>query len=437
MTPDNKVVPGGGRRQDMRRNNLWHRATYILVKHRPLYLEYHDEDFVLVQKRSMRKDYCPGKLDPTPGGVVGYNESYRDNAVREIQEEMGIQINENNSLDRLFTFAYQDERVKVWGDFYECTYTGTMRDLRLQSPEVDDCYRMSMQELNQRIRDTPEDFMPDAVHGLRLYFQRQLDIRAERRLLPGCSSSDLDNYGLRRKPLAIFFDCDDCLYFDDWKTANRLTHKIDEYCVQNLGLPKGKAYELYKNYGTCLKGLLAEDYLDKKDIDTFLEAVHDIPLDLQKDNELRSMLLELDPTIPKFIFTASVWHHAQRCLKKLGIDDLFPVERIIDCKCCDLETKHSPHSFQRAMAIAGVKDGTRCLLLDDSLSNLESARRQGWQKVLVGKEGRDCGKPISSPHAELQIESIHKLKDVLPELFVDTTNYCSFNPTIFESKSTV
>lgn len=428
VTPDNQVVPGGGRRQDMRRENLWHRATYILVKHRPLDLEYHNEDFVLVQKRSMRKDYCPGKLDPTPGGVVGENEQYRDNAIREIQEEMGIQIDEKNVLDRLFTFSYQDERVKVWGDFYECTFTGKMRDLRLQSSEVDDCYRMPIRDLYQRIQDRPDEFMPDACHALRLYFQRKLDIRAERRLLVGCSSSDLDNYGLRPKPLAIFFDCDDCLYFDDWKTANRLTKKIDDYCVQKLGLPEGKAYELYKNYGTCLKGLLAEDYLDKNDIDNFLEAVHDIPLEFPKDDELRFMLLDLDPTIPKFIFTASVWHHAQRCLQQLGIDDLFPVERIIDCKCCDLETKHSPHSFQSAMAIAGVKDGSRCLLLDDNLSNLEAARRQGWQKVLVGEKGRDCGTLITSPHAELQIETIHKLKEAMPELFVDTRNYSLFTP---------
>ncbi|GAX25424.1 putative hydrolase of the HAD superfamily [Fistulifera solaris] len=431
VTPDNQVVSGGARRQDMRKQNLWHRATYILVKHRPTDLEYHDEDFVLVQKRSMRKDYCPGKLDPTPGGVVGHNESYRENAEREIHEEMGISINENNSLDRLFTFAYHDDRVKVWGDFYECTFTGKMRDLRLQSSEVEDCYRMSLRELYQRIQDTPDDFMPDACHALRLYFQRKLDIRADRRLLVGCSSSNLDNYGLRPRPLAIFFDCDDCLYFDDWKTANRLTKKIDDYCVQKLGLPEGKAYELYKNYGTCLKGLLAEEYLDKSEIDSFLEAVHDIPLEFPRDDVLRSMLLDLDPTIPKYIFTASVWHHAHRCLQQLGIDDLFPVERIIDCKCCDLETKHSPHSFRRAMAIAGVRDASRCLLLDDNLSNLEAARREGWQKVLVGNKGRDCGNPISSPHAELQIETIHHLKEAMPELFVDARAYCSFRiPTL-------
>jgi len=38
----------------------------------------------------MRKDYCPGKLDLTPRCVVAFGESYQDNAIREIYEEMGI-----------------------------------------------------------------------------------------------------------------------------------------------------------------------------------------------------------------------------------------------------------------------------------------------------------------------------------------------------------
>ena len=35
------------------------------------------------------------------------------------------------------------------------------------------------------------------------------------------------------------------------------------------------------------------------------------------------MLLKIDPSIPKYIFTASVRDHAERCLRALGIEDLF------------------------------------------------------------------------------------------------------------------
>jgi FMN phosphatase YigB (HAD superfamily) len=57
-------------------------------------------------------------------------------------------------------------------------------------------------------------------------------------------------------------------------------------------------------------------------------------------------------------------------------------------------------------------------LLDDSVSNIRAAREIGWRSVLVGRVGRDCGTPISSEHAELQIDRIHDMRHVLPELFV-------------------
>lgn len=278
--------------------------------------------------------------------------------------------------------------------------------------------RLSLQNVQDMIENEPEQFMPDACHAMRLYFQRIDDVQVKRRLLKGYSSGNLDSYGLRPKPQALFFDCDDCLYFDDWKVANQLTAKIDEWCVAH-GLKSGQAYELYKQYGTALRGLLAEGYLDEteKAIDAFLLAVHDIPIHslLSKDNELRSMLLDMDPSIPKYIFTASVSHHARRCIQTLGIEDLFV--DVIDCKRCDLETKHSKHSFQVAMRIAGVTDPERCLFMDDSLTNIRAARKVGWRSVLVGRVGRDHGKPIESEHAELEIDRIHDLASVLPELF--------------------
>ena len=56
--------------------------------------------------------------------------------------------------------------------------------------------------------------------------------------------------------------------------------------------------------------------------------------------------------VKKWVFTASVASHAQRCLEALGIADLFL--GIIDVKAVGNITKHSPGAFRRAMEIAGV-----------------------------------------------------------------------------------
>jgi 8-oxo-dGTP pyrophosphatase MutT (NUDIX family) len=172
VTPDNQIIEGGGVRKDMRLYNQWHRATYILIIHlqpegkRQRNL---DEQFVLVQRRSRIKDYCPSKLDPTPGGVVGYQESYEENAVREVAEEMGFRP--QSPLLKRFTFPYEDEKVRVWGEFYECEYRGAFKDLKIQESEVESLERMSLQELKDRLETNPDDFMPDACHAMRLYFR--------------------------------------------------------------------------------------------------------------------------------------------------------------------------------------------------------------------------------------------------------------------------
>lgn len=257
-------------------------------------------------------------------------------------------------------------------------------------------------------------------HIIQLYLQRYHDVRVERRLLKGMSGSNIDSYTLRPKPKVLFFDCDDCLYFDNWAIAGHLTKKIEDHCRTEFNLPPGHAYKLYKQYGTALRGLIAEGYLDRdcsKSMDGFLDKVHDLPIHqfLAPDIKLRQIISAIDPTIRKFIFTASVHHHAMRCLKALGISDLF--DGIIDVKDCNFETKHATSSFHIAMEKAGVKNVEECIFLDDSLTNIEAAAKVGWRSILVGTIGRDCGKKVTSEHAESEIEKIHDIERILPELF--------------------
>ena len=260
-------------------------------------------------------------------------------------------------------------------------------------------------------------------HILQLYLQYYHDSRLKRRLLRGTSGSNIDSYTLRPKPKVIFFDCDDCLYFDNWNIADHLTTKIEDHCQEAFNLPNGRAYELYKEHGTCLRGLMAEGHIDKdcpKSIDGFLDKVHDLPIHqlLEPDEKLRQIILAIDPTIRKYVFTASVHHHAQRCLQALGIDDLF--DGIIDVKDCNFETKHSVSSFHIAMKRADVVNAEECIFLDDSLTNISAASRVGWRSVLVGRKGRDCGTTITSEHAEVEIDRIHDIERILPEIFMHT-----------------
>ena len=77
VNEENEVIAQASREQ-MRAQCLRHRATYIVV---------HDGmGKILVQRRTETKDFLPGMLDATAGGVVQADEQLLESARREAEE---------------------------------------------------------------------------------------------------------------------------------------------------------------------------------------------------------------------------------------------------------------------------------------------------------------------------------------------------------------
>ena len=245
--------------------------------------------------------------------------------------------------------------------------------------------------------------------------------RRDRRATSTTTTTMATTNGDRAKPAVVFFDCDDCLYKNDWRVANMITEKIESFCSDRMSMKPGHAYELYKKWGTCLRGMQQEPsiYFDDDMLEEYLHHAHDIPLHehIGPDPELVAMLERMDPTIPKYVFTASVKHHAERCLELLGVGHFF--EDIIDVRAVDWVTKHDEEAYVAAMKIAKCDDPSACLFLDDSVSNVKTAKKVGWRTVLVGKHHRDCGSEIVCDEADHAIHRIHELPDVLGHLLVE------------------
>ena len=121
VNAENRVV-GSAPRGQMRRDNLIHRATYVLV--------FNSRGELFVHQRTFTKDVYPGFFDIAAGGVVQAGERYDASARRELAEELGIA---DRPLERLFDCYWQDERCRVWGRVYRCVYDGP---LVLQPEEV-------------------------------------------------------------------------------------------------------------------------------------------------------------------------------------------------------------------------------------------------------------------------------------------------------------
>ena len=132
VNENNEVIAQSSREQ-MRVECLRHRATYIVV---------HDGmGKILVQRRTETKDFQPGMLDATAGGVVQADEQMLESARREAED------------------------CRVWGGLFSCVSHGPFA---LQEEEVSEVCWMTPEEITARC----DEFTPDSLKALALWMTR-------------------------------------------------------------------------------------------------------------------------------------------------------------------------------------------------------------------------------------------------------------------------
>ncbi|GMI81073.1 hypothetical protein like AT5G02230 [Hibiscus trionum] len=272
-----------------------------------------------------------------------------------------------------------------------------------------------------------------------------------------------DRYRQSQRPKydCLLFDLDDTLYPLSSGLAKQCGNNIKDYIVEKLGIEKDKVVELsnllYHNYGTTMAGLRAVGY--DFDYDEYHSYVHGrLPYEnLKPDPQLRSLLLTLP--LRKIIFTNADKVHAAKALSKLGLQNCF--EGIICFETLNPSHKStvsghengiefwgsasattdapgSPEIFDIIDHFAQPKPGAtlpktpivckpqesaielalkiakinpqRTLFFDDSVRNIQAGKRVGLHTVMVGTSQRPKG-------ADYALESIHNMKQALPELW--------------------
>ncbi|RCH83538.1 hypothetical protein CU097_002981 [Rhizopus azygosporus] len=211
----------------------------------------------------------------------------------------------------------------------------------------------------------------------------------------------------------FFFDCDNCLYSKDLKVNILMREKIREYFVKEVGVPEEEVAAIqahyHETYGLSLRGLTKHHSVDPLDFD--LKVDQALPLDdlIKRDQSLIDMLKGL--YCKKWVFTNAYKPHALRCLRLLGIENEFDGLTYTNYTIPDFNCKPETESFLRAMKDAGINDPRLCYLVDDSAANIDAAQKLGWTTVHVADDAS------KSNHGDYQIEDIHELPQVLPELW--------------------
>ncbi len=138
-------VIGKKPRNEVHRLGLMHRATHVLV--------FNKRGQVFLQKRSKKKDRQPGLWDSSASGHVDSGEEYDVCAVRELREEIGLQVSE--LPERLFKLAAgpETDQEHVW--VYRCEAEGPFQ---LHPDELERGDWFELDEVTRWMKERPEDF---------------------------------------------------------------------------------------------------------------------------------------------------------------------------------------------------------------------------------------------------------------------------------------
>jgi len=141
------AVVGSAERSVVRRDNLMHSATAVLVRD--------PAGRIYVHRRSPDKDWAPGCHDAAAGGVLTLGEQPAESAARELAEELGIAGAE---LRPLGVAVFEDDTTRCVEHCFETTWDGPVEHA---DGEVVWGAWMTLPELAGRLGEPDWPFVPD------------------------------------------------------------------------------------------------------------------------------------------------------------------------------------------------------------------------------------------------------------------------------------
>ncbi len=186
------------------------------------------------------------------------------------------------------------------------------------------------------------------------------------------------------------FDLDNTLHNASPHIFPHINSAMNAYLQQHLGLDEVAAGELRRRYwlryGATLIGLMRNHATDPQH---FLRATHDFP-DLEAkivaEPGLRATLRRLPGR--KLVFSNAPAHYAAAVLNALGIADLF--DDVFSIEHTGYRPKPDSFGFLRLFQRNRVR-ADRCVMVEDTLANLKTAKKLGMSTVWVARTAKIPG----------------------------------------------
>lgn len=181
---------------------------------------------------------------------------------------------------------------------------------------------------------------------------------------------------------ALLFDLDNTLYSADRELFSLIDVRINRFMVEVAGIPApevdGLRRDYWQRYGVTLQGLIRHHEVDPE---AYLDYVHDVDVTsrLDPDPGLRQCLQQLPQR--KVVFTNGSRDHAMRVLDRLEITDQF--EAIFDIRVARYLPKPFVDPYHKVLDALDLQ-AKHCIMVEDSLANLRTAKELGMGTILVG-----------------------------------------------------
>lgn len=134
LTPDGKSTGKTALKSEAHQKGLYHQTIHVWF--------YTDDKKILLQKRAAVKKVFPNRWDVSVAGHIGAGEKIESAAIREVKEEIGIDIKESD----LFKVGFRKDEIvhpngildNEFKHLFLCKLTKGVSELTKQIGEVDD-----------------------------------------------------------------------------------------------------------------------------------------------------------------------------------------------------------------------------------------------------------------------------------------------------------
>ncbi len=149
IVDENNNPTGSATKQEAWRDGLIHRIVRISILDKAGRL--------LVQKRSTQKELFPGRWDNSAAGHVDVGETYEQAALRELNEELGLQGVELQKLGDYYVDVADDwRRMKRFTRSYKIVLQDPLPSFNLPKEEVESIEWMDIAKVKELVANNPE-----------------------------------------------------------------------------------------------------------------------------------------------------------------------------------------------------------------------------------------------------------------------------------------